>query len=443
MSDLLDTINETLGQILETTASWATSPQFYAQLGYVTLAVAIAYVMARMVKRLVPVFHKQPDSGRFLRVRSALFRVQAVLFPLLLVFCLGVGVSLAEANVEQSFLIRAARGIAVAILLFTFTSKFIENGFIRSMIKWVGIPIATLQVFGLLAPITEYLDTVALSVGDIRLSLYVILRTVIFGAVLFWLGRASNSAGKQAIRSHETLDSGTREVFAKLFEITLFVVVFLLLLQVMGINLTALAVFGGALGVGLGFGLQQIASNFVSGIIILLDRSVTIGDFIELEDGRSGCLRELNMRFGVIETYDGKDVMVPNELFITSSYTNWTHKDPKQRYPLNFQVAYSTDLDLLFDNIRQICNEHPSVLSGDHLPIELRPDAEIAGFGDSGIDILVEFWMSDIDDGKFRVGADLMHSIWRSIQANGMEIPFPQREIRILDGNDAHSRPAS
>jgi small-conductance mechanosensitive channel len=201
----------------------------------------------------------------------------------------------------------------------------------------------------------------------------------------------------------------------------------------MGINLTALAVFGGALGVGLGFGLQQIASNFISEIIILLDRSVAIGDFIELEDGRSGTLRDLNMRFGVIETFDGKDVMIPNELFITSSYTNWTHKDPKQRYPLNFQVAYSTDLDLLFDNVRAICAEHPMVISGDDVPVELQPDAEIAGFGDSGIDILVEFWMEGIDDGKNRVGADLLHSIWRSIQEHGMEIPFPQREIRILN----------
>jgi small-conductance mechanosensitive channel len=212
-------------------------------------------------------------------------------------------------------------------------------------------------------------------------------------------------------------------------------VIFLLLLQIMGINLTALAVFGGALGVGLGFGLQQIASNFVSGIIILLDRSIAIGDHVELEDGRSGTLRELNMRFGVLETYDGKDIVVPNEQFITTSYTNWTHKNIKQRYPLEFQVAYSTDLDLLFENIRQLCADHPKVISGDDLPIEERPDAEIAGFGDNGIDILVEFWMEGVDDGPNRVGADLLHAIWRSIQENGMEIPYPQREVRILNEN--------
>ncbi len=150
------------------------------------------------------------------------------------------------------------------------------------------------------------------------------------------MGRISNKVGQQIIRSQSDLDIGTREVFAKLFEVALFVVIFLLLLQVMGINLTALAVFGGALGVGLGFGLQAIASNFISGIIILLDRSITVGDYIELEDGRTGIIRELKMRSTTLETFDGKDIMVPNETFITTNFINWTHKNKKQRYSIEF-----------------------------------------------------------------------------------------------------------
>jgi small-conductance mechanosensitive channel len=366
------------------------------------------------------------------------FRLRPLIFPLLNILLLGVAIEVAESYSTQSWLIRVAQGVAVVFLLYSIASKLIRNSFIKALAVWVGVPVAALHVFGWLEPVIVYLDQISLTAGNIRLSLFAILRTVFFGALLFWLGRVSNTAGKQVIRNQQKLNAGTREVFAKLFEVALFVVIFLLLLQVMGINITALAVFGGALGVGLGFGLQQIASNFISGIIILLDRSITIGDHIELEDGRSGTLRELNMRFGVIETYDGKDIVVPNEQFIVSSYTNWTHKDPNQRYSLEFQVAYSTDLDLLFDNIRAICAAHPQVLSGEDLPVELRPDAEIAGFGDSGIDILVEFWMGAIDDGKNRVGADLLHSIWRSIQEHGMAIPFPQREVRII-GDDRPS----
>ena len=419
----------------QATANWATSPQFYAQIGAIGCAVLLAFLLAAVIRRSVPIFAREPAGNRFSGVTSFFYRLRVFVFPLLNIFFLEIAITLGDSIWQQAWLIRLAQSTAVIFLIYTVASKFVRNRGVKTLLTWLGMPIATLHVFGLLDDVTGFLDGISLTAGDIRISAYALIRTLIFGAVLFWLGRISNTAGKQAIRSRETMDVGTREVFAKLFEIALFVVIFLLLLQIMGINLTALAVFGGALGVGLGFGLQQIASNFVSGIIILLDRSIAIGDHVELEDGRSGTLRELNMRFGVLETYDGKDIVVPNEQFITTSYTNWTHKNIKQRYPLEFQVAYSTDLDLLFENIRQLCAEHPKVISGDDLPIEERPDAEIAGFGDNGIDILVEFWMEGVDDGPNRVGADLLHAIWRSIQENGMEIPYPQREVRILNEN--------
>ncbi len=172
----------------------------------------------------------------------------------------------------------------------------------------------------------------AISVGNVEISAYGVTRVLLFGGLLFWLGRSSNAIGQDIIRNHKSLDVSTKEVFAKLFEVALFCVVFLLLLNVMGINLTALAVFGGAVGVGLGLGLQSIASNFISGIIILLDKSLTVGDYVELEDGQKGIVREFKMRYAVLETYDGKDVLVPNEKFISSLLINWTHKNQKQRY---------------------------------------------------------------------------------------------------------------
>jgi small-conductance mechanosensitive channel len=432
MATLSARISEWLLGIWQPLSAWAVSPPFYGQLAAILGALVLAALLGFIARTRLGVFLAPAREGVFFQLRTLMFQLRALVFPVLNVALLGWAADVADTTIRQSGLIRLAQGLAVVYLLYTAITRFIQNRFVRSISLWIGIPVATLQVFGWLDDVTTYLDGISLTAGNIRLSLFALLRTVFFGSLLFWLGRLSNTAGKQVIRKQEALTPGTREVFVKLFEIALFVVIFLLLLQVMGINLTALAVFGGALGVGLGFGLQQIASNFISGIIILLDRSITIGDHIELEDGRAGTLRELNMRFGILETYDGKDIVVPNERFITSSYTNWTHKDPKQRYALNFQVAYSTDLDLLFDNIRALCAAHPKVISGDDVPVELQPDAEIAGFGDSGIDILVEFWMDGIDDGKNRVGADLLHSIWRSIQAHGMEIPFPQREVRII-----------
>ena len=175
------------------------------------------------------------------------------------------------------------------------------------------------------------------AVGNVHVSLYGMLRLILFGSVLFWLGRLSNRTGQDFIRRQEQLEFRTREVASKIFQVSIVTLVGLLLLQLMGVSLTALAVFGGALGVGLGFGLQSIASNFISRIIIPLDRSVSVDDYIPLEDGRTGIVRELNMRSTTLETFDGKDVMVPNEKFIVETFTNWTHKDKKQRYRIDFQ----------------------------------------------------------------------------------------------------------
>ena len=269
--------------------------------------------------------------------------------------------------------------------------------------------------------------------GSLNLSLYGLLRVGIFGSLLFWLGRISHTTGRNLIRRQEQLDFRTREVAAKLLEVSIVVGVSLLLLQVMGVNLTTLAVFGGALGVGLGFGLQAIASNFISGIIILLDRSISVDDYIQLADGRTGIVRELNMRSTTLETFDGKDIMVPNEKFIVESFTNWTHKNKKQRYRVDFSVAYHSDIRALVDIIKRVVASHPQVISGDGVPIEEQPDCEIGSFGDSGINMFVEFWMEGIDDGKNRVGGDLLLMILEALQQHGFEIPFPQREVRVLD----------
>ena len=307
-------------EVLEIIAQWSTSPKFYMQVGSILAAIFLAYIIARILKKRIPIFNSEPAAdATFPVVRRFLFEIRNLIFPILMVFLMSIAIEVSLASVEQAWMIRIAQSLAVIFLLFSIIKRFIKNHFINSLFRWVGIPLATLHVFGWLDNVTAFLDGISLSVGNINITAYVLARAIIFGSILFWLGRISNTAGKQVIRNQANLDTGTREVFAKLFEIVLFIILFMLLLQIVGINLTALAVFGGALGVGLGFGLQQIAANFISGIIILLDRSITVGDYIELEDGRTGILRELNMRSATLETFDGKDIMVPNEQFINHS----------------------------------------------------------------------------------------------------------------------------
>jgi small-conductance mechanosensitive channel len=144
-------------------------------------------------------------------------------------------------------------------------------------------------------------------------------------------------------------------------------------------------------------------------------------------------VRHLSLRATTMETFDGKDVVVPNEKFIVETFTNWTHKDQKQRYRVDFSVAYHSDIRKLVEIIKQVVASHPQVFSGEAVPFEERPDCEIDSFGDSGINMFVEFWMEGIDDGKNRVGGDLLLMILEALQEHGFEIPFPQQEVRLLN----------
>jgi len=431
---LLEKSQKWLEMAWKTIADHATDPTLYSQGAITVAALFIGWVLATYVISRIKIFREEPTTGSLLDMRKKIHSMQVLLLPIACAIALGFATPITKSLLGEAWLVRGAQGIAFVILAYNIANHFLCSVAMIRILKWIGVPIAILFMIGLLDDVVAHLDGVAIEVGNIRVTLYAIMRTLVFGIVLLWLARVSNVTGQRVIRNQGSLDSGTREVIAKLFEIAVFVVIFLLLLNVMGIDLTALAVFGGALGVGLGFGLQQIASNFISGIIILLDRTITIGDFIELEDGRTGTLRELTMRSATLETFDGKDIMVPNERFITTAFTNWTHNNQKQRYSLHLEVAYKTDLEPMFERIRDVCASHPSVLSGEQYPIEERPDAEIEGFADSGIKILVEFWMEGIDDGKNRVGGDLYLMIWMALKEMGVEIPFPQREVKVVGG---------
>ena len=289
-----------------------------------------------------------------------------------------------------------------------------------------------MDVSHMMNEIIHTLQSLAFDLGSLSFSLYDIIRVCLIGLVVLLIARLINNYGKNLIKRQKRLDVRTKEVLTKVYEVVIFCIVALMLLNILGINLTTLAVFGGAVGVGLGLGLQSIASNFISGIIILLDNSITIDDYIEINPDQKGFVREFRMRYTVLETYDGKDIVVPNETFISSTFTNWSHKDPKQRYRVDFSVAYDTDVRAMVELIKDAVGAHPQVINGNKYPIEERPDCEIDSFGDSGINMFVEFWILGIDDGKNRVGGDLNLIILETLKNNGIEIPFPQREVKII-----------
>jgi small-conductance mechanosensitive channel len=416
-------LEDAIHQIVALMQGRINAPETYTQLGAAVVAVLLAWMLSSRIAAL-------GSDATWLRRLVA--RSEKLLLPALIALLLMVAAAACKILIGDEWLLRGAVVLAM-LWLFELAIRVLHVGrFAAWALHVVGLPILVLHLMGWLSPITGVLESMAVEIGSLKFTAGGVLRVLVFGSLLFWIGWVSNRAGLQAIRKQERLDLRTREVVAKLFQIGVSVLVCLLLLQVMGINLTALAVFGGALGVGLGFGLQSIASNFICGIIILFDRSLSVGDYVEIEDGQAGYVRELTLRYTTLETFDGKNVLVPNETFITKAFTNWTHKDHQQRYRVDFSVAYATDIRKLCELIRETVKQHPQVISGDHLPIEMRPDCEIDSFGDSGVNMFVEFWMEGVDDGRNRVGGDLLLMIFEALRENGIEIPFPQREVRVL-----------
>ncbi|MEM7067648.1 MAG: mechanosensitive ion channel domain-containing protein [Pseudomonadota bacterium] len=429
--------SQSASSIQDLIIGWLTSPAFYAQLGGIAVAVFLAWFAARTLTTRVPWFTESPEGsktdGRLLRLRTYAYACRDLLFPALTYVLLGLAADLVSQNFGTDWLVRIARSISVIILLYHAINRFITHPVVKQGLLYLGIPVATLQAFGWLDATIAFLEGISFQAGNINLSLYFLIKTAITAGFFFWLGSTSSRSGQSIIRSQETLDIGTRELFAKLFQIGLFSIIFILMLQVLGLDLTALAIFGGALGVGLGFGLQQIASNFISGIILLIERTLTVGDYIELEDGRMGTMKELNMRSATLETFDGKEIMVPNEKFITGVFVNWTRDDPRQRYEVEFSVSYDTDIMKVPELITDAVKKHPKVLTDPE-----EPDCELRGFGDSGINFGLEFWIEGIDDGKNRISSDLLFIIWETLKENGITIPFPQREVRILDNENSN-----
>lgn len=405
-------------KLLQILVGWLVSPQFYAQIGAIIVAVAIAHFANRQIKTKTPYFRGQPEQGTLLKVRRWVYSCRDLLFPILCVLMLAIAVQVVEGAVGTSWLVRIAQSIGVIAVLYAAINRFVTHPLINAAARWIGIPIATLQVFGVLGDFTHYLDTVSLEAGNIRLSLFTLVKAAIAGGILFWLGRLSNDAGQKVIRKQETLDVPTRELLAKIFQIALFLLLFILLLQVLGLDLTALTVFGGALGVGLGFGLQQIASNFISGMILLFERSMKVGDYVELGGGVTGTLRDINMRSSTLETGDGKAITVPNEKFITSPFLTWAKSDDaeqphEQRHEVAFSVPYEADIHRIPDLIAGAAAKHPHILAKP-----AGPACELKRFGDKGIIFELAYWVS----GDQNHSSDVHFLVWDTLKEAGIPL---------------------
>lgn len=298
---------------------------------------------------------------------------------------------------------------------------YASERFISSLV-WVGL---ALHITGFLPEILDFLDGLDFTLGKQRVSLLLVLQGLASVAVTLlaalWLGRLLEGTIMRA----ERLDMNLRVLLTKFIRALLLLLGILIALPVVGIDITVLSVFGGALGVGLGFGLQKIASNYVSGFIILLDRSIHLGDIITA-DGRYGTVSRLTARYMVLKGVDGTESIIPNETMITSTVVNHSYSDRNVRLSVPLQISYQSSVDTAMRIMLDAARQHPRVL---HDP---EPRVFLKEFADNGINLDMAVWIADPEQGQADLHSDLNLAIWREFQQQGIAIPYPQRDIRIV-----------
>jgi len=417
-----------LGQsFLDKVLEWLKTPSFLVQLGALILAYILAPIVSQQVRKRVFLFQEPPEKDAKLKtLRDYIYESRVFLRAVFLVLLLALFAIAVKASFGQDWLVKLAQGLAVVFLVYRVIKTFVSNDIVQKLAIAILIPVAVLTVFGKFDELLGVLDSLSFGSGDNPISALTLVKLGLFGTAFLWLGNFSNKKGQSALQEQDSLDDGIKAIVAKFLQILIFGGAAVMAMSAAGIGMGGLVVIFSAMSLGIGLGLQPVAANFVSGMILLFDRTVRVGDFISLDDGREGFVEAINMRSTTVETTDGKDIMVPNTTFIENSYENWTHKDPRQRYEVYFTVSYNTDIDKLEDLLIPAISEHPRVLQEPE-----EPDLELREFGEYGINFAIEFWCSGIDDGPNKFTSDLNFIVWRTLKANKIEVPLPQRVVHM------------
>ncbi len=412
---------------LELAQNWLLSPAAWSQFGLLIIAYFVAVLVNR---RLRPGMSRLLDPGEaeniFAKPRLFLMMFLPLLLPLLAYVFTAIGETIVVSLFESGAVIAFGKRVFLFLAVRALVRDIFSDPFLKLVGKYIFIPIAALYALGILDDVQTQLAETIVSLGNIQFSLLSIVRGGIAGSILFWLGSWSNKQSTDFISRQQEMRPSIRQLITKTAEFAIFGLAFLLLMNIMGIDLSALAILSGAIGVGLGFGLQKIASNFISGVILLIEGQATVGDYVELDGGEAGTIIKMTARATILETFDGRWIVVPNEDFITTRVVNFSDAGSANRYEAEFSVSYNTDINALPGII------NPAVAALDFVLDDPEgPDCELVGFGDSGIDFCVEYWVSGIDDGRNKYKSHVLFAIWNALKEADIEIPYPQRVVEI------------
>jgi small-conductance mechanosensitive channel len=334
---------------------------------------------------------------------------------------------------SRSYLLGIIATLATAWLVVTFATRLIANPLLRSVVRYGAWIWVTLTILGITDESEQLLDSIALELGETRISLWLLLQAAFILGVFFMVARFLSRTTSAQIKRNDDISPSLQVLLIKFLQVVLFGAAFFIGLRIVGFDLTGLAVLSGAIGIGVGFGLQKVVSNLVSGIIILLDKSIKPGDVITVGE-TFGWINSLGARYVSITTRDGREYLIPNEDLITTQVVNWSHSNDFVRLDIYFGTAYGDNPH----DVRKLAIE--AAASVDRVLEHRPPVCHIVGFGDSSVDYILRFWIKDPTNGLTNIRGNVYLALWDTFADNGISIPFPQREVKMLEGSELSTK---
>jgi len=327
--------------------------------------------------------------------------------------------------------IAAAISLMNAWIVVRLVTLVIQSDFWSRVAFFVAWPIAALDAFGVLGPVVQQMHELALPLGKneagqaVSISLFDVVRTLFYFAILFWASTLLGRALESRIERIEELSPSLRALIVKIINVVLPVVALLIAFQIVGFNLATLAVFSGAVGLGIGLGLQRIVANFIAGFTLLADKSIKPRDVIEI-DGKFGWVTSMQARYVALRTRDGMELLVPNERFMTEGVINWSRSDDVVRLHAPFGVSYRTR------DLRQVqALAREAATAVERVVAQPAPVCNLVAYGESSVNFDLRFWIRDPANGIANVRSEVLMGLWERLHANGIEIPFPQRDLHV------------
>jgi small-conductance mechanosensitive channel len=401
-----------------------TSGWLPAQFGLIVLAMLVAALAGAIVRRRFNL--SSATGGLPAYLRNAVRALVANLS--LLVFIAVVGMARIGIQVwapdHRSFLLDAAVNLATAWVVIAILASLIRHHLINRVVAISAWTIAALSILGLLDATMAALDSRAIVIGGLRITALLVLKTFVLLLIALWAAFAASNFLERRVRAATELTPSAQVLIAKLIRIAITTVAIVFVLSVVGIDLSLFAWFTGAIGVGIGFGLQKIVGNLVSGIILLVDKSIKPGDMISVGD-QFGWVTDMGARYTSVDTRDGREILVPNEDFITQHVVNWSYSNCQMMLEAKFGVSYDCDPHRVREIAVAAAASVPRVIS-DPAPI-----CYFVNFGESSLDFSLRFWIADPNNGIINVRAPVMLALWDAFKREGIEIPYPVRDLRF------------